>query len=108
MGAHIEALLRAGGSVVLDLPGNTVARRRWMRGFFEKAGAAHRLHYLDVPDELCKARLRQRNADGTHDFAASEAEYDEIMSYFVAPADNEGFEVIVYRPGSPADAPEGR
>ena len=30
------------------------------------AGAAHRLHFLDVPDDVCKARLRQRNAAGTH------------------------------------------
>ena len=40
MGGHVEALLRAGLSVVLDFPANTVANRQWMRGLFEKAGAA--------------------------------------------------------------------
>jgi hypothetical protein len=34
--------------------------------------AEHRLYFLDVPDEVCMARLRQRNAGGTHDFAAND------------------------------------
>jgi hypothetical protein len=33
-----------------------------MRGIFEAAGAAHQLHFLDVPDAVCKQRLRARNA----------------------------------------------
>jgi predicted kinase len=107
MGSHIEALLRAGVSVVLDFHANTVSSRQWMRGIFERAGAGHCLHYLDVPDDVCKARLRQRNADGAHDFAASDAEFDEITSYFVAPSEDEGFEVIVYDPVSPPPGPMG-
>jgi predicted kinase len=31
MGPHVVALLKAGLSVVLDFPANTVANRRWMR-----------------------------------------------------------------------------
>ena len=101
MGGHIEALLRAGLSVVLDFPANTVANRQWMRGLFEKAGAAHRLHFLDVTDAVCKARLRQRNALGTHAFTVSDAEFDEITSYFVPPSAAEGFETTVYREAEP-------
>jgi predicted kinase len=97
MGGHVEALLKIGVSVVLDFPANTVANRQWMRKILENAGAAHRLHFLDVPDEVCRARLRQRNADGSHDFAASDAEFDVITSYFVPPSEQEGFEMIVYR-----------
>jgi predicted kinase len=111
MGSHVEALLQAGVSVVLDFHANTVASRQWMRGIIENAGAAHRLHYLDVPDDLCKARLRQRNADGTHEFAVSDAQFDEFTSYFVPPSESEGFEVIVYHLVSPppaTEAPESR
>jgi predicted kinase len=97
MGGHIEDLLRAGLSVVLDFPANTVANRQWMRGLFEKAGAAHRLHVIDVPDAVCKARLLQRNAAGTHEFTVSDAEFDEITGYLVPPSADEGFETIVYR-----------
>lgn len=95
MGGHIEALLRAGLSVVLDFPANTLANRQWMRSIFEAAGADHRLHYLDVPDAVCKARLKARNLAGAHDFAASEAEFDLITSYFVAPTPAEGFNLAI-------------
>lgn len=94
MGVHIEALLRAGLSVVLDFPANTPASRNWMRAIFTNAGAAHCLHYLNVPDEECKRRLRQRNAGGLHAFQTSDAQFDEITRYFVAPTADEGFNVI--------------
>jgi predicted kinase len=98
MGDHIVTLLQAGLSVVLDFPANTPASRQWMRSLFERAGARHKLHFLDVPDDLCKARLRARNAAGTHAFSATDAEFDLFTSYFVPPSADEGFEVEIYRP----------
>ncbi len=94
MGPHVEALLRAGLTVVLDFPANTVASRRWMRDIADAAGVEARLHWLDVPDAVCKARLRDRNRAGTHDFAPSEADFDLFTSYFVPPSAEEGFEII--------------
>jgi predicted kinase len=94
IGPHIQDLLRIGVSVVLDFPANTPSIRAWMRTVFEAAGADHHLHFLDVPDEVCKARLRARNAAGTHDFAASDAQFDQITSYFVPPSEAEGFKVV--------------
>jgi predicted kinase len=94
---HIVALLRAGLSVIRDFPANTPATRRWMRSLFEGAGVAHRLHFLDVSDGECKARLHVRNETGTHAFTVSDAEFDEITSYFVPPAADEGFSITVYR-----------
>jgi predicted kinase len=99
MAPHLVDLLRAGMSVVLDYPANTLANRAWMRGLFEAAGAAHRLHYLDVPDEICRARLHARNAGGEHEFAATDAQFDLITSYFVPPTADEGLEILVHRPG---------
>ena len=96
MGDHIVALLEAGVSVVLDFPANTPASRQWMRSLFERAGADHRLHFLDVPDDVCKARLRARNAAGTHAFNTSDAEFDLFTSYFVPPSADEGFEVTFH------------
>ncbi|WP_191485502.1 MULTISPECIES: AAA family ATPase [unclassified Pseudomonas] len=93
---HLVALLHAGVSVVLDFPSNTVASRLWARSVFESAGAAHRLHFLDVADELCKARLKVRNEAGDHPFKTSEAEFEAISRYFEAPALEEGFEVVRY------------
>jgi len=98
MGDHVVTLLRAGLSVVLDFPANTPASRQWMRGLFERAGARHRLHFLDVADDICKARLRARNAAGTHAFNATDAEFDLFTSYFVPPSADEGFLVETCRP----------
>ena len=96
MGDHVVALLDAGLSVVLDFPANTPASRQWMRSLFERAGAEHRLHFLDLPDEVCKARLRARNAAGTHAFNVSDAEFDLFTSYFVPPSADEGFTVTFH------------
>ncbi|MGC2780758.1 MAG: ATP-binding protein [Bradyrhizobium sp.] len=98
MGPHVVALLRAGVSVVLDFPANTLASRAWMRGLFEQAGVPHQLHHLDVPDDVCKARLRQRNDAGQHAFTVTDEEFDLFTSYFVVPSPDEGFDVIVHRP----------
>jgi len=97
MGGHVETLLKAGLSVVLDFPANTPANRRWMRSLFENAGTDHRLHFLDTPEEVCKVRLRQRNASGAHDFVVNDAEFAAITRYFVPPSEQEGFETTVYR-----------
>ncbi|MFH0133344.1 AAA family ATPase [Variovorax sp. VaC1] len=94
MAGHVSALLAAGVSVVLDFPANTVSNRAWARGIFEAAGAAHQLHFLDVPDAVCKQRLRARNASGEHPFETSDAQFDLITSHFVAPSKDEGFHVV--------------
>ncbi|CAN5297207.1 ATP-binding protein [soil metagenome] len=98
MGDHIVTLLQAGLSVVLDFPANTPASRQWMRSLFERAGVSYQLHFLDVPDDVCKTRLRARNAAGTHSFNATDAEFDLFTSYFVPPSADEGFKIETYRP----------
>jgi predicted kinase len=97
IGPHIVALLREGLSVVMDFPANTVAQRKWLRGLFEATGVAHELHYLDVSDEVCKSRLRERNLAGDHPFQTSEADFDLFTGYFVAPDPEEGFDITVHR-----------
>ena len=87
-------MLQAGVSVVLDFPANTPASRAWMRDLFQQADVPHLLHYLDVPDEECKARLRQRNASGLHPFSTSDAQFDAITRHFVPPDASEGFDIV--------------
>jgi hypothetical protein len=70
-----------------------------MRSLFEHAGAAHQLHFLDVPDAICKARLRERNDAKKHEYATSDADFDRITSYFVSPDEAEGFNVVHYTGG---------
>ena len=97
MAPHVVDLLKAGMSVVLDYPANTLANRAWMKGIAEEAGVPHQLHWLDVPDEVCKARMRARNEAGAHEFAVSDAQFDLITSHFVPPTADEGLEIVVHR-----------
>jgi predicted kinase len=96
MGPHIVDILGQGLSVVLDFQANTVRRRSWMRSLITQANVAHEPHVLDVPDTICKQRLRERNVFGEHPFQVSEADYDLVTSYFVPPDPNEGFNIIVH------------
>ena len=64
-----------------------------MRSLITRANVAHELHLVDVPDTICKQRLRERNP-----FQVTEARYDLFTSYFVPPAPSEGFNVVVHTP----------
>lgn len=98
MREHIVDILRGGLSVALDFPGNTLIYRLWMRGLFESAGVEHRLHVLDTPDALCKARMRRRNEEGVHPFAATEEDFERMLGWFRPPTPDEGFNVTIHRP----------
>lgn len=94
MGPLVTDLLAAGLDVILDFPANTAATRAWWKSAADKAGAKPLLHWLDRPDRLCRERLRRRNAEGGHDFAATDEQFDLITAYFEPPAPEEGLEVI--------------
>ncbi|WP_421983437.1 AAA family ATPase [Roseibium sp.] len=93
---HIVDLLRAGLSVVLDFPANTIEYRQWMRRVFETAGSGHLLHLIDVSDDVCKARLRERNASGEHEFQVSDDQFDRVSRHFQPPTEAEGFTIRVH------------
>ena len=67
-----------------------------MRSVIDEADVAHELHVLDIPDALCKDRLRQRNEGGEHPYQVSEATFDLFTSYFVLPTPDEGFNIVVH------------
>jgi len=98
IGPHVVQLLKLDLSVVLDFPANTLNNRAWMRSLFEAAGTAHQLHWLDVPDAVCKARLQRRNDSGQHPYTVSEADFDLFTSHFAPPTPAEGFNLVIHRP----------
>jgi predicted kinase len=92
-------LLKLGVSVVYDFSGNSAADRRWVRSIFEAAGAEHQLHYLPADDEMCKARVQQRNVsqpNGLFFGHVTEQQVDEVNTYFSPPGDDEDFTVVVH------------
>lgn len=94
IGPHVSALLRAGVSVVLDIPANTVATRKWMKSLFYGVQSEHLLHLLETTDADCMTRLRARNAAGTHAFSVCDKDFEIITGYFVAPRQEEGFNIV--------------
>ena len=96
IGPHVTAVLRTGVSVVLDFPANTIENRQWMRRVAEAAGVPHRLHYLDVPTDICMARLRDRNARGDHPFTLTDDQFFRLAKHFVPPSAAEGLEIVVH------------
>jgi predicted kinase len=95
---YVVDLLSRGVAVVLDFPGNTRNQRAWFRDIIDRANAAHELHHVDTADEISKRQLKARSQHlppGTP--WTTEADFDLIASHFVAPAQDEGFNVVVHR-----------
>lgn len=97
VGPLVIDMLKAKINVVLDFPANTPADRQWLRSLADTAQATHSLHFLDIDDETCRARLHRRNERAEHDFAATDAEFDLITSYFVTPNKEEGLNILIHR-----------
>ncbi|WP_448651511.1 AAA family ATPase [Pseudomonas fluorescens] len=98
LGPLVINLLQSGVNVVLDFPANTLANRTWLLGLAQAAQVPHCLHYLELDDATCRARLHARNAQGEHDFAASDAEFELITRHFCVPSEAEGLVIEVHRP----------
>lgn len=94
----IVDLLRRGLTIILDFTANTVRSRRWMRALADEAGIVATLHFLDLPDDLCRQRLHARNAAGSHPYQASDAEFDQFTAHFAAPHPDEGFAIVRHGP----------
>ena len=97
MAPHVVAVLKSGVSVILDFQANTVDARKWMRGILEQTDSSHVLHVLDVPDDVCLARLRARNAQGDHPFSVTEEQFWQISSHFVPPSPDEMFNIVLHQ-----------
>ncbi|MBL8622769.1 MAG: ATP-binding protein [Myxococcales bacterium] len=84
--------LTLGCSVVFDFGGNTVAHRAWVRELAVAAGAACRLHVLDVPPEVCRQRIRERNQArpaGLFYGEVDDALIDAVVAHIAPPTPDE-------------------
>jgi len=97
VGPLVIDVLSAGVTVVMDFPANTPQDRQWLRGLADAAKVSHCVHYVEVDDDTCRGRLHRRNHRAEHEFAATDAEFDLITSYFRAPDEDEGLRIEVHR-----------
>lgn len=96
LGPHVEQILVAGTSVVLDLPGNTRKQRSWFKGICSQRDIPHELFYLAVDDEVCLEQLKKRRKEQPQraKFDTEEV-YREVTQYFEPPEESEAFNVKV-------------
>lgn len=93
---HVEQMLVAGTTVVLDFPGNTKKQRAWFKDIYSERGIPHELYYVAADDEVCLKQLKQRQKD-----QPKRAQFDTeevfrmVTGYFEPPADSEGFNVAI-------------
>lgn len=94
--SHVEQVLLAGASVVLDFPGNTRKQRAWFKEIYAHHGIPHELHYLSVDDEVCLKQLKQRRKE-----QPERAQFDTedvfrmVTGYFEPPEESEAFNLQI-------------
>ena len=101
VGPLATQLLQAGHDVVLDFQANQKAGRRFFRSVFEQAHAAHVLHFVQAPDQVCLERIAKRNIErpeGSHHL--TEEVFALVSSYFEIPEAAEGFNIKRYGAGA--------
>lgn len=93
---HVEQMLVAGATVVLDFPGNTRKQRAWFKDICAERGIPHELHYVAADDEVCLKQLKQRQKEQPEraQFDTEEV-FRMVNSYFEPPTESEGFNLTV-------------
>lgn len=94
--SHVEQVLLAGTSVVLDFPGNTRKQRAWFKNICSQRGIPHKLYYLAVDDEVCLNQLKQRQKkEPERARFDTEEVFRMVTGYFEPPEESEGFNIEV-------------
>ena len=97
VGPLVVDLLGSGQNVVLDYPANTKISRAWFRSLYESAGAAHVLHYLATPDQICMKRIDKRNIERPEgSYHLTQADFDHVSALFEAPEEDESFKIEIH------------
>lgn len=94
--SHVEQVLLAGTSVVLDFPGNTRKQRAWFKDIYSQHGIPHELYYLPVDDEVCLKQLKQRQKEQPEraQFDTEEV-FRMVTGYFEPPEESEAFNLQI-------------
>lgn len=103
LGAHVRGVLKAGVSVVMDFPANTVTQRNWFREIFEPDRIDHELVFIDVDDTTCLRQIAARAlAEPSRAKFDTEALFRQVTRHFQPPSTEEGFTIRLVRPENAA------
>jgi len=92
---HIQSILNAGITVILDFPANTTKQREWLFSLSNEVGSEHELIYLNTTDEICLSQISNRRKEQPEraQFDTPEV-FREVTSHFQAPSESEGLNVV--------------
>lgn len=92
-----DPLLARGIDVVFDLGLSRRDDRDRFRARASETAASIKMHYLDVPRETRRARVRARNAQtmGTYGFEVTDAMFDWMEQWFELPSDDELYGAMI-------------
>ena len=92
----VQSILVTGSDVIMDFPANTIRQREWFRTIFSEIQAPHNLIYIDLPNEICLARIAERSVEQPERSKTDTPEMFEVVTrYFMAPTPDEGFNITV-------------
>jgi predicted kinase len=97
MWALADDLVARGIDVVFDTAMSRRDHRDRFRARASQTAAAIKMHYLDVPREVRKARIATRNAQrsGTYLFEVTDAMFDWMEQWFEPPSDDELYGAMI-------------
>lgn len=93
--SHVQNLLRVDTNVVMDFPGNTQKQRKWLSNIASEINVNHKLIYLNISDETCLQRLKQRNIENPEraNFDTLEM-FNYVSQYFEKPNESERLNIV--------------
>ncbi|MCE7786071.1 AAA family ATPase [Staphylococcus xylosus] len=93
--SHVQNLLRVDTNVVMDFPGNTQKQRKWLSNIAYEINVSHKLIYLNISDETCLQRLKQRNIENPEraNFDTLEM-FNYVSQYFEKPNEFERLNIV--------------
>ena len=92
--SHIQSLLKAGASVVLDFPANTVKQRNWFKQLISTAQCPYEFYYLNISDELCLKQIAKRRIQQPQRaIFDTETMFRQVTKHFEPPQESEGLSI---------------
>jgi len=90
-----QSVLQKGIDVVLDFPANTVQQRHWLKSLSEDVAAPHALYVVEVPDDVCLARIEQRALEQPDRGKTDTPEmFYAMLKYYQSPTQDEGLNIL--------------
>ncbi|MFQ3232029.1 AAA family ATPase [Reinekea sp.] len=96
IGPHVQKILKAGSSVVLDFPANTIKDRKRYLNIANEIKAPHVATYLNVSNELCLLQIAKRRLEQPDRVKFDTPEvFEMVTQYFEEPNESEGLSLHI-------------